>query len=130
MKKESKVKSTQVEFNSMVGLICRNITFHDLENKVFVIGRERTKRQIKEIGDRVFLSGHSDIEKFENMRMDIVDIGDGMQSKSRHFPPSADDLKRDLEVLKELKKLAKLLGSLDEIEAKILKSIDDNNNNK
>lgn len=89
------MKVTQVSFDTMTGINLRLITFKDFEKKIFVVGRERKLRQLKNETNDHFISGHlKNIEELTDMKYDTSEIG----SKKRHFPASDEDLKRDLKV--------------------------------
>jgi|WetSurMetagenome_2_1015567.scaffolds.fasta_scaffold232822_1 hypothetical protein len=117
MKKETKIKACEIYFNSMTGLSFRNITFHDFDNKVFTIGRERNKKQYKTLDEKVFIKGHLDEKDLNDRKYLHTDEC----TKQRQFPPSLDDLKRDLKLWEEIKGLEKLIDY--DIESIILDAI-------
>jgi hypothetical protein len=112
-----KIKATEVNFNTMTGLTIRNITFHDYEKKIFVIGRERTKRQFRSLENITFIKGHLDTEALNDRK-----FSNEGHSRQRCFPASCSDLGRDLLIWQEIKDLPKLKES--NIEEQILKAIE------
>lgn len=101
-----KIKACEITFNGMTGITFRNITFHDYENKIFVVGRERTKRQYKSLDNVTLIKGHLNTDDLQDRKYKQTAPG----IKSRQFPPSLDDLKRDLSLWEEIKGLDKLEG--------------------
>lgn len=93
-----KIKACEISFNSMTGLSIRNITFYDFENKIFVIGKERTKRQMIRLDSRMIIKGHLDEKNLLEKKYDTSEVG----TKRRSFPPCKDDLERDLSILEEI----------------------------
>lgn len=102
-----KIKATEISLNGMTGLTIRQITFHDFEQKIFVVGRERSKRQYKNLDKTMIVEGHLDVERLDDARYKKVD-DHGFSCKQRCFPPSKGDLERDLKVLEEIEQSKKL----------------------
>ena len=101
--KKERIKACLVEFSTFSGLYFRNVTFHDFENKIFVIGKERTKRQIKKLDGTAIIKGHLDIFNLNEKRYFTSE-----NIKTRHYPSSLDDLKRDFSTWNDVKNLEKL----------------------
>lgn len=99
-----KIKATIVTMGGMVGIDLKQVTFHDYENLIFSYGRERTKRQFKNLDDKAIFKGHLDVETLENKKYDTSEPF----TKKRHFPPCKEDLERDLAIWKEIKDKEKL----------------------
>lgn len=102
-----KIKATEISFNGRTGLTMRLVTFHDFDQKIFVIGRERSKRQYKQMDKILLIDGHIDINHFDNARYELTDEN-GFSCKRRCFPPSKKDLERDMKVLTEIELYKKL----------------------
>lgn len=102
-----KIKATEITLSGMTGLTIRQITFHDYEQKIFVIGRERSKRQYKNLDKVMLIEGHLDVERLDDARYKKTD-DHGFSCKQRCFPPSKADLERDLKVLEEIEQSKKL----------------------
>lgn len=107
MSMPEKVKACEVSFNYTSGICFRNITFHDLEKRIFSIGRERTKYQFKSLDSKAIFKGHFDIESLGNKKLYKDELG----NKLRHYPPSKEDLERDLSIWNEIKELPKIIDS-------------------
>lgn len=112
-----KIKATEVSFNSITGLTLRNITFHDFENKIFVVGKERTKRQFRKLENIVIFKDHLDVKTLDDKRY----FKESDFSKQRCFPPSVRCLKLDLKVWEEIKDLPKLIDA--DVETELLKAL-------
>ena len=102
-----KIKATEITLSGMAGLTIRQITFHDYEQKIFVIGRERSKRQYKNLDKIMLIEGHLDAERLNDSKYEIIN-DHGIIVKQRCFPPSKADLERDLKVLEEIEQSKKL----------------------
>lgn len=104
--KEMKIKACEVSFSTMIGISFRNITFHDFEAKIFTIGKERTKRQYRSTDEVTFIKGHLDTVSLNDKKYNRIDEA----TSQRMFPPSPEDLKRDLSIWEEIKGMDKLGG--------------------
>ncbi len=113
-----KIKATEITFNSMTGITIRNITFHDYERLIFVVGRERTKRQFKTLDKIVLFEGHLDAEKLNDEKYFQPDA----YTKTRQFPASAKCLELDLKIWNSIKE-NKTLNDYYDIGEEITKTI-------
>lgn len=104
--KKLKIKACEISYSFMIGINFRNITFQDYDAKIFTVGKERTLRKYISLDDVTLVKGHLDTKGLGERKYNRTDDF----TSQRMFPPSLEDLKRDLSLWEEIKGMDKLEG--------------------
>lgn len=93
-----KIKACIVSADRMCGIEIKNVTFHDLDQKIFSIGRERSKRKLTNLANCTVFMGHLNEDELNEEKFEHID-----NVKRRGMPPRPSDIDRDLNIWKKIK---------------------------